>query len=184
MIVENLFVNYNCGIIVLKDKWFNELFLCVAMNCIINCNVIVWFNELFLCKVIYMYILCSPNFLHSVFRKVCKESSIMDLQEEIVADILSRTPIVTIVHCRCVCKTWRTILSEPYFIHLHLPRSPVGLISHQSNSPDYEHYDIFKLGELGEEPDHHDVHFDRSSLFLSSGARYIWAIIWHWEEKV
>ncbi|KAF9613691.1 hypothetical protein IFM89_010133 [Coptis chinensis] len=34
---------------------------------------------------------------------------------EIVTDILSRLPIKPLVHSRCVCKTWCTIISDPSF---------------------------------------------------------------------
>ncbi|XP_074376793.1 F-box protein At3g07870-like [Apium graveolens] len=95
----------------------------------------------------------------------------MDLPAEIVADILSRNPIKKTVHCRCVCKTWRAILSEAYFIDLHLSRSPVGLIIHHSNPP--HETDNLKLGELDEKTDHHDIHYDPLMRFdLGLGFEY------------
>lgn len=74
-----------------------------------------------------------------------------------MADILSRLPVKTIVHCKCVCKTWSHLLSELYFINLHLSRSPVGLLIYQryQSGPD-----CLKIGELEDKPDHHDVHHD------------------------
>lgn len=99
----------------------------------------------------------------------------MDLPREIVADILSRIPVKTIVHCRCVCKRWRNILSEPYFVNLHLSRSPAGLIIHQGVAQ--LKIDILKLGELDDKPDQHDIHHDplmRFDLGLCSKDSRMW----------
>ncbi|KAL8107601.1 F-box protein At3g07870-like isoform X2 [Apium graveolens] len=82
----------------------------------------------------------------------------MDLPADIVADILSRLPIMTIVHCRCVCKRWRHILSETYFVNLHLLRSPEGLVVHEMSG--LGEPDIFKLGELDDQSDQHHIHHD------------------------
>ncbi|KAL1808773.1 hypothetical protein ACET3Z_025763 [Daucus carota] len=93
-----------------------------------------------------------------IMKVVNNKSSIMDLPAEIVADILSRNPIKITVHCRCVCKTWRAMLLEAYFIDLHLSRSPIGLIIHHSNPP--HETDNLKLGVLDDKTDHHDIHYD------------------------
>ncbi|KAF5193450.1 hypothetical protein FRX31_016965 [Thalictrum thalictroides] len=37
------------------------------------------------------------------------------LTQDITVDILSRLPICSLICCRCVCKTWRTIISDPSF---------------------------------------------------------------------
>lgn len=77
----------------------------------------------------------------------------MDLPAEIMADILSRLAVKTIVHCRCVCKKWRILLSESYFVNLHLSRSPKGVISHESRRA----INVFKLGELDNKSNYHDM---------------------------
>lgn len=82
----------------------------------------------------------------------------MDLPADIVADILSRIPIKTIVLCRCVCKRWRDILSEPCFVNLHLLRSPAGLIVHEMSGTGES--DILKLGELDDQSYQHHIHHD------------------------
>ncbi|KAK9284658.1 hypothetical protein L1049_023834 [Liquidambar formosana] len=46
----------------------------------------------------------------------------------ILIDILSRLPLKTIFHCRCVCKTWLHLLLSPDFAKAHLPRSPSSLL--------------------------------------------------------
>ncbi|KAK2975640.1 hypothetical protein RJ640_021085 [Escallonia rubra] len=57
---------------------------------------------------------------------------------------------------RCVCKTWRNLLSEPYFASLHLSRSPTILVILSSQSG----LRPIKLVEFFDEPDHHALHCD------------------------
>ncbi|OMO98356.1 hypothetical protein COLO4_13971 [Corchorus olitorius] len=45
-----------------------------------------------------------------------------------VFDILSRLPVDTLFHCRCVCKRLRRFISDPEFASLHLSRSPVCIL--------------------------------------------------------
>lgn len=83
--------------------------------------------------------------------------SIFDLPGHIITDILSRLPIKTIIHCRCVCRTWRSLVLDPHFANLHLSRTPTILIIHQEShrSPDWDS-DILKLIEF--DRDEHDQH--------------------------
>ncbi|KAK6121253.1 hypothetical protein DH2020_045027 [Rehmannia glutinosa] len=46
-----------------------------------------------------------------------------DLPEEILIDIFSRLPTKSVGKCRCLAKTWRTLLSTPSFIKSHLART-------------------------------------------------------------
>ncbi|CAN6551487.1 unnamed protein product [Malus baccata var. baccata] len=50
------------------------------------------------------------------------------LQRSIVMDILSRLPIKTLFDCRCVCKSWLTLISDPQFSLLCTSRSPIGIL--------------------------------------------------------
>lgn len=68
-----------------------------------------------------------------------------------------------------MCKRWRNILSEPYFVDLHLSRSSEVLIFHQvSNSDEYDdeyrdnddEFGNLALVELDDERDQHDIHHD------------------------
>lgn len=86
------------------------------------------------------------------------ESSIESLPPGIVADILSRTPIKTIVYSKCVCKKWCSLLSERYFVDLHLSRSHTCLVIHQKGS--LPRCNIFKLGELEDKPDCFNIYHD------------------------
>ncbi|KAF8409669.1 hypothetical protein HHK36_005748 [Tetracentron sinense] len=45
------------------------------------------------------------------------------LRQEIVVDILSRLPTKHLGRFRCVCKSWRTSLTDPHFIKMHLNRA-------------------------------------------------------------
>ncbi|KAL1827906.1 hypothetical protein ACET3Z_006318 [Daucus carota] len=75
-----------------------------------------------------------------------------ELPLEMVANALSRLPIKTTVHCKCVCKRWRSVLSDPYFVDLHLSRSPAGLIVQEGK--------ILKMGEVNDKSDQHDIRHD------------------------
>ncbi|GLT37105.1 hypothetical protein SLA2020_114410 [Shorea laevis] len=52
----------------------------------------------------------------------------MQLSRAAVMDILSRLPITTLVTCRCVCKRFLHLISDPEFAHLHLTRSPISIM--------------------------------------------------------
>ncbi|GAU45634.1 hypothetical protein TSUD_175470 [Trifolium subterraneum] len=53
------------------------------------------------------------------------KASLMSLLDELIADILSRLPIKTLMQIKCVCKSWKTLISfDPSFAKLHLQRSP------------------------------------------------------------
>ncbi|XP_004294721.1 PREDICTED: F-box/kelch-repeat protein At3g06240-like [Fragaria vesca subsp. vesca] len=49
------------------------------------------------------------------------ESPVLDL-DAVIFDILSRLPPKSLLRFRCVCKAWRTLISDPYFIKEHLSR--------------------------------------------------------------
>ena len=57
-----------------------------------------------------------------------------ELPPLIIMDIFSRLPITTILQCKCVCKTWFNIISDPYFTKLHHARAPVSLILQASGN--------------------------------------------------
>ncbi|KAI4317738.1 hypothetical protein L6164_025585 [Bauhinia variegata] len=45
------------------------------------------------------------------------------LPEEIIAEILLRIPVKSLLQFRCVCKSWKSIISDPQFVKKHLHRS-------------------------------------------------------------
>ncbi|KAK3417201.1 hypothetical protein EUGRSUZ_H02939 [Eucalyptus grandis] len=48
------------------------------------------------------------------------------IPEEIVVDILLRLPAKSLVRCKCVCKRWRSLISDPGFAKSHLQKLKAG----------------------------------------------------------
>jgi len=51
-------------------------------------------------------------------------ASLSILLDELIAEILSRLSVKTRMQIKCVCKSWKTLISRPSFVKLHLHRSP------------------------------------------------------------
>jgi hypothetical protein len=47
-----------------------------------------------------------------------------DLPFPIITDILLRLPIKSVLICKCVCKTWNTMILDPHFPNLYFELSP------------------------------------------------------------
>ncbi|KAL2513258.1 F-box protein [Abeliophyllum distichum] len=86
---------------------------------------------------------------------------LMNLPSHILVEILSRLPVRAIIHCRCVCKTWLKLLSDPEFVTLHFSRSRPGLVVHQSEM----FRNFMKFVEFEDEIDHHDLDHDSIMKF-------------------
>ncbi|KAF7827775.1 F-box protein interaction domain protein [Senna tora] len=54
--------------------------------------------------------------------------SFADLPSPITTNILLRLPIKSILLCKCVCKTWHAIISDPHFAELHFKHEPTGVM--------------------------------------------------------
>ncbi|KAF5814510.1 putative F-box domain, kelch-type beta propeller, F-box associated interaction [Helianthus annuus] len=50
------------------------------------------------------------------------------LPENVMFDILSRLSVKSVIYCKCVCKKWRNLVSDSYFVHLHHSRLPSCLM--------------------------------------------------------
>ncbi|KAL9991596.1 putative F-box domain-containing protein [Helianthus debilis subsp. tardiflorus] len=50
------------------------------------------------------------------------------LPESVMLDVLSRLPVKAIIRFKCVYKNWRDLVSDPYFVRLHLSRSREALM--------------------------------------------------------
>ncbi|XP_023741658.1 F-box protein At3g07870-like, partial [Lactuca sativa] len=48
-------------------------------------------------------------------------------------NILSRLPVKTIIHCKCVCKKWLNIVLDTYFAHLQPSRSRAGFMIYRNS---------------------------------------------------
>ncbi|KAK2426917.1 F-box protein [Trifolium repens] len=51
-----------------------------------------------------------------------------NIPSHLVVQILLQLPIKSLLICKCVCKMWKTLISEPHFTKLHFERSPSSLM--------------------------------------------------------
>ncbi|XP_022031045.1 F-box protein At3g07870 [Helianthus annuus] len=89
------------------------------------------------------------------------------IPENLILEVLSRLPVKTIIRCKFVCKKWRDLVSDSYFVHLHLSRSPPCLMFHQYDFPS----SILELAEVEYEVDYHRLtlhHVKTLNLHLSA----------------
>ncbi|KAK4483841.1 hypothetical protein RD792_011048 [Penstemon davidsonii] len=56
------------------------------------------------------------------------EAFILNLPPKIIIDILTRLPIQSMISCKCVCKKWLQLFSNPDFSKFHLSKPTPGLI--------------------------------------------------------
>ncbi|XP_050383097.1 F-box/kelch-repeat protein At3g23880-like [Argentina anserina] len=50
----------------------------------------------------------------------------LDHYDAIIVDILSWLPVKSLLRFQCVCKAWRALISESYFINKHLARTKIN----------------------------------------------------------
>ncbi|RZB41108.1 hypothetical protein D0Y65_055380 [Glycine soja] len=67
------------------------------------------------------------------------------LCDELIEEILSRLPVKPLIQFKCVCKGWNSLMSDPYFIKLHLSKSAA--------KDDLEHLQLMKNVCLGSIPE-------------------------------
>ncbi|KAF7831452.1 F-box protein interaction domain protein [Senna tora] len=60
--------------------------------------------------------------------------SFLDLPSPITTNILLRLPIKSVLICKCVCKCWHTIISDPHFAKLHFKDAPADVMI-RTNDP-------------------------------------------------
>ncbi|KAJ9551649.1 hypothetical protein OSB04_015694 [Centaurea solstitialis] len=99
------------------------------------------------------------------FYRTLMDPSMEALPAELTMDILSRLPVKTIIHCKCVCKKWRNLVLDSSFANLHLSRSPpTGFVIHHEprvpNDPG-----SLKWVEIEDKADHHHIYHDRLLTF-------------------
>ncbi|KAK1371634.1 F-box domain-containing protein [Heracleum sosnowskyi] len=66
-------------------------------------------------------------------RKMLDGRRIHDLPMELVAKILKRLPVKYILRCRCVKKSWHSLIQSPMFITLHLNYQKKNIITTTTN---------------------------------------------------
>ncbi|AES77989.2 F-box and associated interaction domain protein [Medicago truncatula] len=80
------------------------------------------------------------------------------LPDEVMAEILSRLPVRSLMQIKCVCKSWNTIISDPKFIKMHLNRSArnpnFSVVSYETPSFDDDDHRFvpFPAGSLLDNP--------------------------------
>lgn len=57
-------------------------------------------------------------------RYYCNSSTVAELPCEIFFNIFLKLPVKPLLLCKCVCKSWRQLLSDPYFAKLHMINQP------------------------------------------------------------
>ncbi|KAL3627529.1 hypothetical protein CASFOL_028892 [Castilleja foliolosa] len=50
-------------------------------------------------------------------------AAIAELPQELIAVIMSKLPVKSLLRFKCVCKSWYSLIKSPNFIHLHLNNS-------------------------------------------------------------
>ncbi|KAI5349655.1 PREDICTED: F-box [Prunus dulcis] len=61
-------------------------------------------------------------------RGPCPCTNFQQLPRAIAMEILSMLSMKTLLNCRCVCKEWLSLISDPQFTHPHLSRSRIGIL--------------------------------------------------------
>ncbi|CAI9762492.1 unnamed protein product [Fraxinus pennsylvanica] len=54
-----------------------------------------------------------------------------ELTEDLLLDVLSRLPVISLLRFRCVSKSWKITIDSSYFIKLHLNKSIKDVNSHK-----------------------------------------------------
>ncbi|KAL8482156.1 hypothetical protein ACS0TY_028352 [Phlomoides rotata] len=77
------------------------------------------------------------------------------LPPEIIIGILSRLPVRSILSCKCVCKSWLTLLESNEFVKSHLLKAIPGLVVYRFRLKLFKFFDF----EDGLDLEHHGLHF-------------------------
>ncbi|KAK7259382.1 hypothetical protein RIF29_24989 [Crotalaria pallida] len=67
------------------------------------------------------------------------------LIDDLIIEILSWLPVKSLLQFRCVCKTWKSLISNPNFVKLHLRRSarnPYLFLKREACSRETDHTDL------------------------------------------
>ncbi|OMO71867.1 hypothetical protein COLO4_27974 [Corchorus olitorius] len=85
-----------------------------------------------------------------------------DLPSYLLMEIFLRLPIMALGKCRCVCKTWFRIISNPEFAKLHHSVSPTCILI-KDNPPNRESKRLF-LSQVFEDSETNRFQFDRMNF--------------------
>ncbi|XP_071712460.1 putative F-box protein At5g52610 [Rutidosis leptorrhynchoides] len=87
-------------------------------------------------------------------------ASIHNLSDNHIIDILLRLPVKTIICCKCVCRDWLNLITDSYFINLHLYNSPGSFMVLDKDYDEPITKTSLKLVEIHEEHGHNHLHHD------------------------
>uniref|UniRef100_A0A0E0JV45 F-box domain-containing protein n=1 Tax=Oryza punctata TaxID=4537 RepID=A0A0E0JV45_ORYPU len=76
------------------------------------------------------------------------------MDDDVVAEILSRLPAKAVLRCRAVCRSWRRITTTAYFVAAHSRRRPLQLLGYtglavESSSPPPPYNYVFTRNTSG-----------------------------------
>ncbi|KAK1660433.1 hypothetical protein QYE76_048592 [Lolium multiflorum] len=71
-----------------------------------------------------------------------REATAVSLPDDTIFDILSRTPASSLRRFRCVCKEWRALISDPFFLAAHKSRRPELLLVDTNYFRGYKERDL------------------------------------------
>ncbi|KAH6790752.1 hypothetical protein C2S51_005758 [Perilla frutescens var. frutescens] len=82
-------------------------------------------------------------------------SGVSQLPSSVILEIFLKLPINSIIRCKCVCKSWNTLLSDPYFTstyRLNTPFTSIVCSEHRTitNPLDHESFYIVEIGRNGD----------------------------------
>ncbi|KAL8482124.1 hypothetical protein ACS0TY_028327 [Phlomoides rotata] len=78
-----------------------------------------------------------------------------NIPPEIIIEIISRLPVPSILSCKCVCKSWLTLLESNEFVKSHLLKAISGLAVYRFCLKLYKFFDF----EDGLDLEHHGLHY-------------------------
>ncbi|KAJ9535392.1 hypothetical protein OSB04_un001493 [Centaurea solstitialis] len=122
------------------------------------------------------------DFLPHLCLRTLMDPSMEALPVELTIDILSRLPVKTIIHCKLVCKKWRSLVLDSSFVNLHLSKSPLTAFVIHHKPRVCTNANLIVLNDRGtlnwvvekeDKVDHHHLYHDRfltfdlNSLFLN-----------------
>ncbi|GJS65379.1 F-box associated domain containing protein [Tanacetum coccineum] len=89
----------------------------------------------------------------------------------------TRIPVKTIIRCKCVCKKWRNMVLDSYFVNLYLSRSSTpGLIVHYSSFNDLHNGNKRGTIKLVEIKDDLDLELDVTKLFKTNNIAIVGSV--------
>jgi len=57
------------------------------------------------------------------YKRRVRQHTIPMISEELIIEILVRLPVQDLIRFKSVCKAWHAIISDPFFVRMHLQRS-------------------------------------------------------------